>query len=555
MKTLLNAEHLWYDSHKRKPILQIKILREISKHGRMSVSQAEKKLMVEGHYHPEIYQSFCILCDKGLIRKLNGVGNGKRLIVSRGRRMKYYCLTEEGIKAIFMEVAEPKLFWSALIGFCNHNETYCTHEKIEEFYRFFLNQFLKYPVAVDFGPILRYLSEACDDWIRENFDDKQSVLELILNTVAVSPNMTLEQLNAKTNIEHKKLNQVLVIYSLDSLDYSDAYYIDEDDYDKFLPEQFKDYIIHNLFSITFDAKHAKSYSLSLFGILLYLSILRRRTEGNSELYEKLFYELAQNYPEKLPLIFGKVSILKNVFYSLAAYNFDLILLDENSRSQIMDDSILFGDNKEYLQNMYSLSIFTHDKLVELYRGGFSANNEDVASKEEIYVDGIPVLKSKLEDLKTILTLNNPMHSLPDNYESLINEIGIARKQGIALPNLHMRRQRRQRNVLEAIEKVLATEISFVYYLNLNVDIFMPVGFGVPAGRINEERTKWLMSRIAMDELRNAKFLQEKLLIILNADFEIRDWFCPLIASSVRYQKEVLSSMEESPLIAANKKGL
>ena len=45
----------------RKPILQIKILHRIGLKGEMSISEAEKKLDKEGHYHSEIHESFTVL--------------------------------------------------------------------------------------------------------------------------------------------------------------------------------------------------------------------------------------------------------------------------------------------------------------------------------------------------------------------------------------------------------------------------------------------------------------------------------------------------------------
>ena len=56
----------WYKT--RKPILQIKILHRIGLKGEMSVSEAEKKLDKEGHYHSDRLVIHMVLDDKGLIQ-------------------------------------------------------------------------------------------------------------------------------------------------------------------------------------------------------------------------------------------------------------------------------------------------------------------------------------------------------------------------------------------------------------------------------------------------------------------------------------------------------
>ena len=71
-------------------------------------------------------------------------------------------------------------------------------------------------------------------------------------------------------------------------------------------------------------------------------------------YEQLFYKLAQNFSKKLPLIFGKLDLLRKELRSLAVYNFDIVLTSQEKRSEIMSKSILAGGNKELIQNIYSL---------------------------------------------------------------------------------------------------------------------------------------------------------------------------------------------------------
>jgi hypothetical protein len=139
---------------------------------------------------------------------------------------------------------------------------------------------------------------------------------------------------------------------------------------------------------------------------------------------------------------------------------------------------------------------------------------------------------------------------------MINERARARRDGIVAQDFSSK----QRHILETIEMSLATEITFLYFLNLNLEFFYPVGFGVPIGNIADELAKENIKRnrhLPIDERRDGKlslvkFPHEKLLKILNADSEIRDWFCPLVAAALRYQADVLCWMEKEPMMGINK---
>jgi DNA-binding PadR family transcriptional regulator len=515
----------------------------------VSVNEIEKRLVNDGHHRPEIYESFKILHDKGLIWKTESVKSNVR---TRGRTKTYYCLTEDGVKAIIIEEPEPKLFWTTMVGFCTYYKQ-ANSQKIEELYKYFLNHFLKYPEAVDLGAILDLLNTACEEWMTENFSQEASSIELILNSLATSPNLTLNELSATTKIEQKKVRGLLENYSLNSLRYSDAYYIDERDYERFLSQQFQHYILHNIVAVTYDIGQEKRYSLSLFGIILYLLILRRRTEfdsGNS--FENLFTQLAQSYNDKLPLIFGKFSVLATELEGWAIYNFDIILVNEQKRAQIMDGSILSGGNKELLQNMRSLSLLGRSNLAQVYEAGLSAYMEDAATHYRVQATGVPELESILEDLEDTLLLSTPISSLPSLYEMMMNERAVALMNEAPVPDFSSR----QTDILETIETQLSTEITFLYFLNLNVDFYYPLGFAVPG----HFAIKWIedfvkrnrdlaINDIKKGKLSFPKFPREKLYRVLDTDSELKNWFCSLIAAAVRYQREVLDTMKKAPFMA------
>ena len=262
------------------------------------------------------------------------------------------------------------MFWNTLIGFCRHIK--CSASIFNEIYEFFLSKYLKYPEAVNFGAVFEYLVEALEEWIGKNITEKPTMNDVILDIVALQPNLTLKEIIDKTHKDKNKVKEFLDIHSLGTDLYSTG---------DILPRRLKNYFKHSLFSISSDGR----YNLSLVGLILYLMIRRNRNESRSEfvyenqskfVYEQLFYKLAQNFSKKLPLIFGKLDLLRKELRSLAVYNFDIVLTSQEKRSEIMSKSILAGGNKELIQNIYSLSDVTNEKLVEVYASGVSALREN-----------------------------------------------------------------------------------------------------------------------------------------------------------------------------------
>ena len=92
----------------------------------------------------------------------------------------------------------------------------------------------------------------------------------------------------------------------------------------------------------------------MFGVILALTLVRYYDTG--KLKHGLYYrnisfsnyydKIASNYQDKLPLIFGKWNLLKDILRLYVAYNFDIIL-DKEIRLRDSDKlSIIRGGNKE-----------------------------------------------------------------------------------------------------------------------------------------------------------------------------------------------------------------
>ncbi|MGC2598152.1 MAG: hypothetical protein WA395_08480, partial [Nitrososphaeraceae archaeon] len=111
----------------------------------------------------------------------------------------------------------------------------------------------------------------------------------------------------------------------------------------------------------------------------------------------------------------------------------------------------------------------------------------------------------------------------------------------------------QEHLLQGIEKLLATEISFLYYLNLNSDDFRPINFSESTPNLVKDWFKItleLSKSLRADELVSPYAAlkwspRTALKRILDADAAINKMYSSFIAAGVRYQKEVLSSMVEA----------
>ena len=88
------------------------------------------------------------------------------------------------------------MFWNTLIGFCRHIK--CSASIFNEIYDFFLSKYLKYPEAVNFGAVFEYLVEALEEWIGKNITEKPTMNDVILDIVALQPNLTLKEIIDKT---------------------------------------------------------------------------------------------------------------------------------------------------------------------------------------------------------------------------------------------------------------------------------------------------------------------------------------------------------------------
>ena len=190
-------------------------------------------------------------------------------------------------------------------------------------------------------------------WIKENgsFDNRVSILQRILECIATNRNLTIPQLCKEIGKGEKhNIEMILDKYAYKVNDYinnnqqKDArnYSSNESKYPDLK------YMLIIAKKEEEGVNQAVVYELSLFAIMLIVAIIRYNHLGvdnnrfdfngnNNRLplffdsipMEDRWIEISSNYPDKIPLIFGKWNLLKKELGSLFLYdNFDFMFYDK-----------------------------------------------------------------------------------------------------------------------------------------------------------------------------------------------------------------------------------
>ncbi|MGH9978094.1 MAG: hypothetical protein ACRD8Z_20005, partial [Nitrososphaeraceae archaeon] len=140
-----------------------------------------------------------------------------------------------------------------------------------------------------------------------------------------------------------------------------------------------DFLLHNtVLAKQNKEEHTKIYELSLFGVILALTLIRyydmdKLTNGlyhNNISFGEYYDRIASNYQDKLPLIFGKWKILKSILQLYSAYIFDIIL-DKEIRLRDSDKfSVIRGGNKELLDSIREIMLQTRQQIEAFANAGW-----------------------------------------------------------------------------------------------------------------------------------------------------------------------------------------
>lgn len=546
MKTLLQGTDDWYNHKRRKPILQIKILRLIANKGRLAICEAESSLKGQ-HFHNEIWESFNILKKKGLIKKMPGRNPGPGKLIGKGLPRNYYAVTEKGLVALIKEGLEPKDFWYYLIDYSLAEPKLGRRlDIIEDIYELFLQKYLKYSSGFDYNVTLQLdnFNKMCEDWITKNISNgsitlEQKVLE-ILALVGSSNGMTIEEISENCREEPEKVRKLLRQYT--PTYYQGSFLMEEDVYlDKgALERELVEIVLRNIIT-TQTTNGVKKYSLSLFGIMLVLTLVRYHNMNRLDLFlldnhsiQEAFDIVTSNYKNKLPFIFGQWNTLKDILKIISVYNFDVII-DRESRLISVQTSVNMKGNKEFYDGNQGVAMYNRKQMMDLYGAGKSV---------------ITNSRSEVDDKENIQYRDNPKTIAV--YKRLI-EIGV-------LLGYHSDYSHNEENVPTTwmLERSFAYEITFLYYLNLNSDMYVPVL--LPQNDYFHMFAGDLLSKIKSNKFQSeqaneyslaqqtSKIMpispRERLVAILKQNKPIKEWFSNCILNSLKFTSaadEIMSS--------------
>jgi hypothetical protein len=548
---LLRNEERWYKT--RKPQLQIEVLACLALGGEMSKGEVES-ILRNRYYHADILRAFEKLEECNRIH-ISHSETGK------GRRRDYYRITDEGLKLLITDSPDPEHFWKAIIGFCYHSHREVPLYQINVLYNSFISRYLKYPSAYGHSFQVDGFNEMSDQWLRNIIlnSSKISCAQKVLEVLAINPGITLEKLIEETGDSDEEVQKALYPYLPI---YHKPFIIGKEVKNvQYIKRDWK-FFLHNTITAGTNLKNALVYELSLFGIMLVLTLIRhddmdRLRHGmyyTDLTFQKYHDTIASNYKNKLPLIFGKWDLLKKTLKELSGYGFDVVL-DKESRLKRFGEPASLGGNKEYYDAALAIIQHSHKQLFELQIKGLELyrtnkeeyllinpnRNQSSNSERTNYERKTEAIFSKLFEISTIL---RPQDYDPSSFMETFEEAyPTADKNAIEKMSQLYR--------LEVIERMFARDITGLYYLNLhNKYEYQLAG---PAKYLSNKEEESMNRSFNTDNKKTDQqqdssvlgwpfYSEDKLLAILERDREIRDWFTKWLEDVRNYQKETLEEM-------------
>jgi len=300
-----------------------------------------------------------------------------------------------------------------------------------------------------------------------------------------------------------------------------------------------------------DSTTAK-YELSLLGVLLMLatkSLMRKRQEKIFQYSDRGYYnKIASNYPDKLPLIFGKWKLLKGDNFDFFPSLFDYLFLD---KSEISSLSVFLGGNKEIYDNIRSDTLGKINKFLKVYDDGISTVQSDDFSKAYLQKGGehYQFIQEKLNGIELLLRytslksfakymINKKGKSEPDfsSHVSLKDKDMPVWKVNEQLVDNHIQYDDDEKNInfeddLRFIEKALADEFSFLVFIGLLRDN-------------NHKASDYPLTTAFITPSPSLVYPKDFLMQIARSDMEIRKKLREWIDEATSYQKLALARMNE-----------
>ena len=228
-------------------------------------------------------------------------------------------------------------FGEIMYGYCNHYTKKYDKDQIDRFFQLFFKKYLLYSNRnyFDLHDIFNNMSKLWFEEHQEN-PNETSPEQKILEVFAVNPPLTLIELKEKTKLDIDIINNIQYSHTIEffnsTIRSNIKVHIFSNITQKNKNKLYALFFRHNLIKVKSDNSNDVKYELSLFGVFLVIKLIRYYYIKNKEncyfnqfTLVDYFDRIAENYKEKIPLIFGKWNILKEILKSYSIYNFDLII--------------------------------------------------------------------------------------------------------------------------------------------------------------------------------------------------------------------------------------
>jgi len=441
------------------------------------------------HHHKEILAAFEFLKCNELISKINA-NPGPGLVFKRGRPKIYYKITNEGLKLLILEDPHPLKFWKAILGYCHYNDDEISLSVISEICQLFLNKYLKFPNR-GFSFQLDIFDNMRDEWLDEiilngaNIGPYQKVIEVL----ALYPKLTLKEIVEKTKKNESEIREVISTYTLESYIplIENTYYLHQDIIGKKYNKKYWDLLLHSVIIANQNKKGIETYELSLFGVILCLTLIRycdmdKLKHGlyyKDILFPDYYDKIAANYKDKLPLIFGKWNLLRDILRLLSAYNFDIVL-DKEIRLRDYDKfSIVRGGNKELHDGVREIVLQTRQQLEYFATAGLTSWSN--------YITGVQIEYEgpEYQDYDYLMnsivnTQGKPNPQKVYAVDKKLNEMILSLhplEKGFSKSTSPQPEVRRE--MVHQLEEQFAGEITALYYFHLYFEYEFNTRFGQP----------------------------------------------------------------------------
>jgi hypothetical protein len=563
----------WYP--RKDPYLQRKILKSIALNGRLS----QKEAVSQFNCKPStISEAFKILAKRRkLIHHTNAPEHDNLNNVKRGStRIKFYKLSREGLLAFINENPSPEEFWRTIIWFYSLITKDIDNAEFNRYYDLFIQKFVgSFPLRSCFF-LGNFFDKLFESW-RSRFDymrhmpfgidyryNETEQSYKVLECLLLNRRITVEQICSLTQLTEEDVRKTIDDYSITPSNNNNYYYANlyESAYQSSRSINVTtDFLNHLIIAPSVEEKKSeeeeeeeevegkeekndnKKYELSLIGVLLMLAIksLTIRDKLNIQSSANFSYtKIASNYKDKLPLIFGNWKLLRKSILDFDYFPsiFDYLFLD---KSEILSLSVLLGGNKEIYDNVRSAALSTINKFFVVYDDGISAIQSPDCTQEFLNSKYYQFIQEKLREIEVLVRYTD-LESFAKHMASkkprpklyLVSRTFKTIPPSI-LGKLYTKNIKQEdfslENELNIIEKALADEFSFLFYIGLlrynnhkASDYPLTTGFIRPNARL----------------IYPIDFLMQ----IVKSDDNIRNTLTEWIKEAMIYQKLALDKMNQ-----------